>query len=113
MNAVSAGGYGPEGVRDGQAAVVVTVPIYADFLTAGLHDFVDGEFYQVVGALRGGVANGIAEHDGACAAADGGGVEALHGVGIGADGVFRYIHRGEIVVDGELDGFFGGALEMI
>jgi len=30
-----------------------------------VHDFFDGEFYQVVGALRCGVADGVAEDDGA------------------------------------------------
>jgi len=91
----------------------VTVPVYADFFAAGLYDFFDGEFYQVVGALRGGVADGVAEDDGAGAAADSGGIEALDRVGVGADGVFGDVHGREIVVDGELDGFFCGALEMI
>jgi len=59
------------------------------------------------------VTDGVAEDDGAGAAADCGRIEALDGVGVGADGVFGYIHRREIVVDGELDGFFGGALEVI
>src|SRR4029077_7687921 len=78
-----------------------------------LHDLVDREFNQVVGALRSGVANGVAQHDGAGAAADGGGVEALDGSGVGPDGVFGDVHRGQVVLDGEPDGFLRGALEMI
>jgi len=59
------------------------------------------------------VADGVAEHDGAGAAADGSGVQTLDGGRIGANGVFGDIHGGKIVFDGELDGFFRGALQMI
>src|SRR4029077_18482722 len=113
VNAVGASGYGPKRIGDGQAAIVVAVPIDADFFAAGLHNFFDGEFNQVVRALRRGVADGVAQNDRARTAADGGGVEALDGGGIGADGVFGDVHRGEVVIDSELDGFFGGALEMV
>src|SRR5258707_14784859 len=91
-----AGSYSPERIGDGQAAIVVTVPVDADFFAARFHDFVDGEFYQVVGALRRGVTHGVAENDSAGAAADGGGVEALDGFGIGADGVFPAGHPREV-----------------
>src|ERR1700730_7321436 len=110
---MGAAGYGPERIGDGEAAIVVTVPIDADFFAAGSYNFVDGKFYEVVGALRRGVADCVTKDDGAGAAPDGGGVEALDRGGIGADGVFGDVHRGEVVLDGELHGFFGGALEVI
>src|SRR5260370_5529836 len=91
----------------------MTVPIDSNFCAAGLHDFVDGELYEVVRTLRGGVADRVTKHDGTGAAADGGGIEALHRFGVGANGIFGDVHRRKIVVDGELHGFFGGALEMI
>ncbi len=69
------GGDGGERISDGQAAVVVAVPVDADFFAAGLHDFIDSELDEVVGALRRGVADGIAEDDSAGAVADRGGVE--------------------------------------
>src|SRR5258707_14465350 len=108
-----AGSYSPERIGDGQAAIVVTVPVDADFFAARFHDFVDGEFYQVVGALRRGVTHGVEENDTAGAAADGGGGEALDGLRIGADGVFRYGHCGEVVLGRKIYGLFRGALELI
>src|ERR1700688_944897 len=102
---MGAGGYGPQRIGDSQAAIVVAVPIDANFFAAGLDHFFDGEFYEVVGAGRRGVAYGIAKNDGAGAAADGGGIEPLDGGGVGADGVFGDVHRGEVVLDRELDGF--------
>src|SRR5258708_2473714 len=113
MDGVCAGGYGPEGIGDGEAAIVVAVPVYTDFFAAVLHDFVDGKFYEVIRALRSGMADGVAEDNRTGSAADGGSVEALHGFGIGADRVFGDEHGGEIVVDRELNGLFRGALEMV
>ena len=59
------------------------------------------------------MADGVAEHDGARAAANGGGVKTLDGVRVGANRVFRHVHGRKAVLDCELHGFFGGALEMI
>jgi len=92
VNAVGAGGNGRQGVGDGQAAIVVAVPVDANFLAGGLHDFGDGELNEIEGALRHGVSDGVAENDGAGAATNGGGVEAFYRVGIGADGVFGDVH---------------------
>ena len=61
MDLVGAGGDRGQRVGDGQAAIVVAVPIDADVFAAGFDDFVDGKFYEVVGALRVGVADGVAE----------------------------------------------------
>src|SRR5258708_26223610 len=91
----------------------MTVPVDANFCAAGLYDFLDGEFDEIVRALRGSVAHGITEDDGAGAAADGGGVEALNGFGVRANGVFGDVHRRKAVVDGVLHGFLGGAFEML
>src|SRR5580704_3983343 len=89
------------------------MPVDADFFTAGIDDVVDRKFDQVVRALRRGVTCRVAEHHGAGAAADRGGVEALDGVAIGANGVFGHVHRRKTVVDGVLYGFFRGAFEVI
>ena len=59
------------------------------------------------------MAHGVTEHDGSRAAANRRRVETLYGVGVGANRVFRDVHRGESVVDRELDGLLSGALEMI
>src|SRR5216683_2754481 len=89
------------------------MPIDADLFAGGFYDFVDGELYEVEGAVGCGVAHGVAEYDGARAVSNGGGVKAFDGAGIGADGVLGNVHRRESVLDGELDRFFRGALEVI
>src|SRR5260370_33318252 len=91
----------------------MTVPVNADFFAAGLYDFLDGEFDEIGRAVRGRVAPGITEDDGAGTAADGGGVEALNGFGVRANGVFGDVHRGQAVVDGVLHGFLRSAFEML
>ena len=114
MNLVSACGDGGQSeLAIGEAAIVVTVPVDANLFAAGFDDFIDGKFDEIVSALRSSMADGVAKDDGARAAANRGGVEALDRVGIGANGVFGDVHRGQIVVDGKLHGFFGGAFEMI
>ncbi len=40
-------------------------------------------------------------------------VETFHGVRVGANCVFRDVHGGKTVIDGELHRFFRGAFEMI
>ena len=40
VNLVRASSDRGEGIRDSQAAVVVSVPVHANFLSGGLHDFV-------------------------------------------------------------------------
>ena len=89
VNLICAASDGGERICDGEAAVVVAVPIDADFLAAGFDDFIDGKFDQVVGALRRRVADGVAEDDGARAVADRGGVEALDGFAVGANRCLR------------------------
>ena len=59
------------------------------------------------------MADGVAQDDGARAAANRGGVKPLDGIRIGANGVFGDVHGRQVVFDGKLDGVFGGALEMI
>src|SRR6266481_93932 len=113
VNLVCARGDGGERIGDGQAAVAMTVPVDANFLAAGLYNFLDGEFDEIVHALRGSVAHGVTEDDGPGAAADGGGVEALNGFGVRANSVFGDVHRGQAVVHGVLHGFLGGAFEMV
>src|SRR5438270_3434669 len=38
VDGVCSGGYGPEGVGDGEATIVVTMPVNTNFFAAGLHD---------------------------------------------------------------------------
>src|SRR5271170_304201 len=113
MDLVGSGGDGGERIGDSETAVPVAVPVHADFFTAVFHNVVNYEFHEVESTFRSGVTDRVAENDGTRAAADRGGIETLNGLGIGADGVFRDVHRRKAVGDGELDSFFGGALEMV
>src|SRR5690242_14805153 len=108
-----ASGKRPERICNGEAAVIVAVPVHANFFSAGPDDFADDELHEVVSTLRYTVADGVAEDDGARSVANGGGVEAFDGAGIGANGVFGDVHRGEAVLDGKLDGVFRGAFEVV
>ena len=113
VNLIGAGGNRGERIRDGEAAIVVAVPIDANFFAGWLHDFFDCKFHQIVGAARRGVADGVAQHDGARAGANCGGVQRDHSDGVGANRVFGDVHHGKTGGDGEFHGVFGGALEMI
>src|SRR4029077_19673350 len=113
MNAVGTRGDGGEGVGDREAPIVVAVPIDANLLTARLHDLVDRELNEIERAGRSGVADGIAQNNRTSPATDGSGVEALHGVRVGADRVFGDVHGGQAVIDCELHSFLGGALEVV
>src|SRR5271168_2208460 len=110
---MGAGGDGCERIGNSQAAVVVAVPVDADFFAAGLHDIIDSEFDEVVGALGRGVSDRIAEDYGAGTVADCIGIEPLDGVAIGARGVFGDVHGWQAVLHGESYRFFRSALEVI
>ena len=58
----------------------MAMPVHANFFAAGFDDFLDDEFHQVVRAVGNGVADGVAEHDGAGAAANRRRVKTLDGV---------------------------------
>ena len=113
MDGIGAGGDCPQRIGDGEAAIVVAVPIDANFFAAGLDDFADDKLNEVVRALGRGVADRVAEDDGVRAVLYGSGVETFDGVGVGANRVFRNVHAREIVRDGEFYGVFGGAEEMV
>src|ERR1700722_668226 len=113
VDLICAAGDGCERIGDGETAIVVSVPVDANVLAAGLDDFVDGKFDEVVGALRRGVTDGIAKNNGARTVVDSGRVETLYRFPVGANRVFGDEHRRQVVFDDELDGFFGGALEVI
>ena len=59
------------------------------------------------------MADGVAEHHGAGAGADRGGVQRDYCGGVGADRVFGDVHHWEAGGGGEFYGVFGGALEVI
>src|SRR6266403_2245669 len=65
MDLVRTGGDGRERIGGGQAAIVVTMPVDADFFAGRIHHFVDGEFHEVERAVGRGVADSVAENDGA------------------------------------------------
>ena len=113
VNLIGAGGDRGQRIRDGEAAIIVAVPIDADFFAGWLDDFFDTKFYQIVGAARGGVADGVAENRGARAGTNCGGVQRVHCCRVGANRVFGDVHHRQACGDGEFDGFFGGALQMI
>ena len=56
----------------------MTVPIHANFFAGWFDDFFDDEFYQIVGAARSGVADGVAQNRGARAGTNCGGVQRDH-----------------------------------
>ena len=111
MNLIGSRGNRRHGIRHGQAAVVVPVPIHADFFTRGLDDFLDREFHQVVGAARSCVANRVAQDDGASAGANGGRIERDERLRVGANGVLGDIHHRESGRHRLLHRVFGGALK--
>ncbi len=74
MDLVGSGGDGGERIGDGEAAIVVAMPVDANFFAGGLDDFIDYEFDEIEGAGGRGVADGVAEDGGASAGADRGAI---------------------------------------
>ena len=68
------------------------MPIHANLFTRGPHHLVDYKFDQCHDAAGGSVAAGIANHNGASAAFNGGFIQALNGLGIAARCVFGHVH---------------------
>ena len=64
-----------ERIRDGEPAIVVPVPIDADFFSGRLYDFFDYEFYEIVSASWSSVTDCVAQNYSACAGANCGGVQ--------------------------------------
>src|SRR6185437_2548477 len=112
VDLIGSGGDGGQGICDGKAPIVVTVPVDANFFAGWFNDFVDCELDKIVSAARFRVTDRVAEHDGASAATNRGGVESFHGGGVGARRVFSDVHHGQTLRDGELHGLFSGALKM-
>jgi len=102
-----------ERIRDGEAAVVVAMPVDPNLFARGLHDFFDGEFHQVVGAARRGMADRIAQDDCARPRTDRCRIERDDRGRIGANRVFRHVHDRQARVGGEAHGFVRGALQVI
>src|SRR5205823_10432363 len=93
-------------VDDAEAAVLMTVPVESDPLALILDDFFN-EADDRARPVRGGVADGVADADGARAAAYGGRVERAYGFGVGARRVLGDEHDGQALGDGEGDGLLG------
>src|SRR2546428_14052203 len=91
----------------------MTMPTNGNFFTRRFPDYVDGELYKVKRRIRRGMANSIAEPNGARAVSNGRRVQPLHRVGIGANGVFRDVHGRKPVLDRELHRFLSSAFEVI
>ena len=102
-----------ERIRDSKAAIIVSVPIDADFFTRGLHDFIAEKLNERISAHRRGVAHGVAKDRRFRPAINRGAIEALHGFGVGANRVLGDVHDRQSLRDGELDGVFRCAREMI
>src|SRR5579859_1085003 len=113
MDLIRPGGNGCERICHRQASIVVAVPVHTDFLAAGLDDFFDDKFHQVVSAIRNGMANCVTQHDGAGATSNRSVIKSFHGLWVGTDRVFRYIHAREAFIDSELNGALRRALEML
>ncbi len=108
-----AGSDGCERIGDGEATIVVPMPVDANFFAGRLHHLVDDKLNEIKRAVGGGVADGVAENDGARAVSNGRRVQPLDGIRIGSNRVFRDVHGRKPVLHREPHGFFGGALEMI
>ncbi len=113
VNLVCAASHSRKRIRDRKPAIVVAVPVDANFFAGWFHDLVDGELHKVERTIWRGVADGVAENNGARTVSNGRGVQPLHGIGISANGVFRDIHGRKSVLDRELYCFFGSAFEVI
>src|SRR5215472_11127654 len=106
-------GDGRERVGDGQAAIVVAVPIHTNLFATRLYNFVDYEFHQIERAVRRGVTHGVAQNNGASPVLNRCGIQAFHRLRVRANRVFGNVHGGEAMLDGKLHRFFRGALKMI
>jgi len=91
----------------------MAVPIHANLFAGGFHHLVDGKLDEIECAARCSVADRVAQNDGARPASNGCGIEPFDGFAVRAHGVFRDVHGRQAVLDGERDGFFGGALEVV
>ena len=91
----------------------MTVPIHANLLAGGFHDFVNRKFDEIVCTIRRGVTDRIAQNDSARPASNGRGIEPFDRFAVRAHSVFGDVHGWQAVFDGKLDGFFRGALEMV
>ena len=107
VDLIGAGGNRGERIRDGKPAIVVTVPIHANFFAGRLHDFCDYEIHQIVGAARGGVADRVAQNDGARPGTNRGGIKVIDRRGIGANRVLGDVHHRQPGGGSEFHGFFG------
>src|SRR2546430_14782208 len=81
---MGAAGYGRQRIGNGEAAIVVAVPVNTNLFAGRPHNFFDGKFHEVERAIRSSVANRVAEHDGARTISNGGRVKAFHGFGVRA-----------------------------
>src|SRR4029077_5407967 len=71
VNLVRAGSKCRERIGNGEAAIVVPVPVDANFLAGRFYDFVDRKLHKIEGAGRSGMADGVAKNDGARAVSNG------------------------------------------
>ena len=108
MHAVHAVLESEDGVHEGQAPVVVAVPVdlHGD---ARVLDDLPGELDEVADAVRRGVPHGVAETESCGAMIDGGAEQGPEVVGARPRGVLRHERDLQALFHGEVDGF-GGAL---
>src|ERR1700735_5750127 len=95
MDLVGSSGNGRERIGDGEAAVIVAVPVHTNLFPRLFYDFFDYEFNEVECAARSGVADCVAQDDRTRAAANGGGVKRDYSGGGGAHGGLGDGQRGE------------------
>ena len=91
----------------------MTVPIHADFFAGRSHHLIDSELHEVERPTWRGVADRVAENDGARTVSNGRRIQPLDGIGIGAHRVFRDVHGRKTVLDREPYRLFGGPLEVL
>src|SRR6266516_4057193 len=108
MYAVGSSHEGGHRIGGSEAAVAMAVPVHANLRARRFDDFFHHELHQRQSAHGSGVSGGVAEDDGACAAIDRSGVEALDHFRIAPGGVLGDVHDFEAKRHGVFDGLLGG-----
>ena len=112
VNLIRAALDGRNRVDDAEAAVLMPVPVKSDALALLLDNLLD-EADDRARPVGRGVAHGVADADGARAAAYGGRVECADGFGVGARSVLGDEHDGQALACGEGDGLLGELQELV
>ena len=99
----------PDRILEGEATIVVAVPVDANTFDSGARDDIARELNEVSYAVRRRVADGIREEMAGIAVVDGAPSERRQDLGTRSRRIFRHVANREACFDGYVDGF-GAAL---